>query len=75
MATNTETGEKIFRGIAASPGVTQGKILVLDKGQEERPHRRVLRTEEADTELKRFEAALVDTRRELRSIRESNAYL
>ena len=71
MAANTETGERIFRGIAASPGVTQGKILVLDKGQEQRPHRRVLRMEETNAELQRFKSALVETRRELRDIRET----
>ena len=71
MAANTESEERIFRGIAASPGVTQGKILVLDKGQEQRPHRRVLRMEETDAELQRFESALVETRRELRDIRET----
>jgi len=71
VAANNEIGERIFRGIAVSPGVTQGKILVLDKGQEERPHRRILQEEEADSELRRFETALVETRRELRDIRET----
>ena len=44
---------------------------MLDKGQEQRPHRRVLRMEETDAELQRFESALVETRRELRDIRET----
>lgn len=51
--------------------MTQGKILVLDRGQEERPRRRVLRADATDGEMERFEAALVETRRELREIRDT----
>ncbi|MBL68778.1 MAG: phosphoenolpyruvate--protein phosphotransferase [Verrucomicrobiales bacterium] len=71
MASTIEAGETIFRGIGVSPGVTQGKVLVLEKGQEERPRRRPIPAKQVESELNRLEAALTKTRGELRTIRDS----
>jgi phosphotransferase system enzyme I (PtsI) len=57
-------GERTFRGIAVSPGVCHGRILVLGK-----PHAHVpkhsLSPEQLADELQRLEQALVNTRKEL----------
>ena len=56
MAERLHEGEKIFRGIPVSSGVSRGRVLVLDKSR----HVHALRTlseEEVADELSRFERA------------------
>jgi len=58
-------GEKIFRGIPASPGVCRGRILVLGKPNTEAVIRHRVPDGEVPGELKRLEQALVDTRHQI----------
>ena len=61
------TGEKIFPGIAVSPGVSQGRVLVLGKA-----HAASARYSIADAQLpaevNRFKQALVATRQQLSEV-------
>ena len=63
MPDAARTGEKIFRGIAVSPGVCRGKFLVLGKPHSEAIGHHQVSPDEVAGELKRFEQALVETRR------------
>ena len=67
---STESSEQIFRGIAVSPGVVQGKILVLDRGHEEPPKRQPVKEKDVPAEIARLEEALTNTRAQIRKIRE-----
>ncbi|MGH7951674.1 MAG: phosphoenolpyruvate--protein phosphotransferase [Limisphaerales bacterium] len=60
-------GEKVFRGIAVSPGICRGKILVLHRAR----HvigRRELPDEKIAPEVSRFEKSLVQTRRQISEV-------
>ncbi len=63
-----QPGEQIFRGIAASAGVVQGRVLVLDGGQVEAPERRLIPEKKVSSEIDRLEAALVRTREQIRDL-------
>lgn len=61
------TGEKIFHGIPASGGVCHGKILVLKDSTRSAPAYQ-LSEDQVDSEIGRFENALVETRRQILDI-------
>lgn len=58
------TGQKVYKGIAVSPGVSRGKIIVLSKKEDSVPHRH-LADDELPRESERFEQALAETRRQI----------
>jgi phosphotransferase system enzyme I (PtsI) len=57
-------GEKILRGIPASPGVSRGRLFVLRRADTTVPRRELTETE-LDAEVERLERALVDTRHQV----------
>jgi phosphotransferase system enzyme I (PtsI) len=57
-------GEQTFRGIPVSPGVCQGRILVLGKPHTHVPKRAVAE-DQLTNEVQRLEQALIKTRQEL----------
>jgi phosphotransferase system enzyme I (PtsI) len=67
MASSSRLGEKTFRGIAVSPGVCRGPVLVLGNRADEIPHF-ALREEDLVAEVERFEKALVTTRHQILEI-------
>ncbi len=60
-------GEKTFRGIPVSAGVCRGKIVVLDRARPDIVQRQ-LTDEDLPREIKRLEAALVQTRTQITEI-------
>jgi phosphotransferase system enzyme I (PtsI) len=60
-----QSGERIFRGIPVSPGVCQGKLLVIDQPQDNGVSSRKLTDEELARQVQRLEQALIDTRHEI----------
>lgn len=69
MPTQDRSGEKVMRGVAASPGICRGRVVVLGQDQPE-PVRRQLEEAEVVTEIERLEAALVQTRREVQELQQ-----
>lgn len=67
MAETGDNRERIFRGIAASEGVCQAKVIVLRKPEDEIP-RRAISEEEIPAEIRRFEQALSQTRTDIREV-------
>lgn len=68
----SETGdqrERVFRGVAASEGVCEGKIVVLQKPDDHVPHRSISPDEISD-EIRRFEEALARTRQDIKEVQE-----
>lgn len=63
-----DRGERIFRGIGASPGVVRGRIVVMDHDHGERPARRRLEADQLPDELELLQTALAETRREISAI-------
>jgi len=59
------SGEKIFRGIPVSPGVSRGKILVLGKSLDDKIPKHHLTEEQLPREAQRLEQALIETRRQI----------
>lgn len=64
MPEATNQGERVFRGIPVSAGVSRGKILVLGTTSGGIPHRKV-GEEELVQEVRRLEEALVETRQQI----------
>ncbi|HNQ72274.1 MAG TPA: phosphoenolpyruvate--protein phosphotransferase [Verrucomicrobiota bacterium] len=64
MAEQVSASERILRGIPVSPGVCQGRILVLDKTRF-RVEKRLVPDAEISGELNRFQQALVKTREQM----------
>lgn len=60
--------EKIFKGIAAAPGVSVGKVFVHVENELYIPHYRI-DLDEVEGEIRRFEKALLQTRHEISEIR------
>ena len=60
-------GEKIFRGIPVSPGVSRGKILVLNQRRNQIPQY-TLCEEDLPREVQRLEQALIQTRHEIAEV-------
>ena len=65
MAEPARSGERVFRGIPVSAGVSRGKILVLGKPESDLVSQTSLSEGEAIEEIHRFEKALVETRRQI----------
>jgi phosphotransferase system enzyme I (PtsI) len=67
MPDNRPSEEKIFHGIAVSPGVSQGRVVVLGKARVASA-RHTLPEAAVPAEVRRFEQALVKTRQQLLEI-------
>lgn len=67
MPSPYRSGEKVWRGIAASPGVCRGKILVL-RDDEPAVERRLITETETEDEIGRLEGALVSARLEVQEL-------
>ncbi len=61
-------GQRILHGIAVSPGVCRGKILVLSDQRVDSVPRRAISAEERPREMQRLEQALTETRRQLMAV-------
>ncbi len=72
MQTPPHKGEKVYRGIPASPGVCRGKVFVLGKGIPHVP-RRQLAQDEVTAEIDRLERALAETMRQIIDIQQKVA--
>ncbi len=64
MASHAHAGEKVYQGIAVSPGVCRGKVVLAGKKPGEIPQR-ILAEEEVAPSLDRFHKALLATRQQL----------
>ena len=62
-------GERIFRGIPVSPGVSRGKVIVLSKQTDKVPEQH-LPHDQIAAEVQRFEQALIDTRRDIAAMQD-----
>lgn len=67
MPDSARKGETIFRGIPVSDGVCRGKVLVLGRAHSTVPRHEIAEGELA-AEIKRFEHALVQTRKDIQEI-------
>lgn len=69
MSTQQRPGEFVLRGIAASPGVCRGKVLLLT---DDTPaiERREITEAEISGEVERLENALIETRREVSALQQ-----
>ncbi len=67
MAERLHEGERIFRGIPVSAGVSRGRVLVLDRTSHILSQRTLSETEVAD-ELGRLEQALTQTRHQVHEL-------
>ena len=67
MPSQNRSGEIVLRGVAASPGVARGKILVLTDAPPTFDDRE-LGESEIDAEILRLERALVETRYEVQDL-------
>jgi len=62
-----QRGEKVFSGIPVSPGVSRGKVFVLESQSQTVPQRELTEAEVAP-ELQRMEQALTRTRHEVQEV-------
>lgn len=67
MSETSDHRERIFRGIAASEGVCQAKVIVLRKPDAEIP-RQTIAEEDLPNEILRFQQALSQTRSDIREV-------
>ena len=67
MPASNRSGELVLRGVAASPGVSRGKILVVTDSQPT-IDTRAIDPSEIESEIQRLEQALVDTRFEVQKL-------
>lgn len=58
------SGEKVFRGIAASPGIAIGRAVVLRRDEPKTAPRRIT-SSQIDAEIERFQAAIKATHKRL----------
>ena len=70
MPANRIQIETFFRGIAVSPGVCRGKVLILERGHEEEPPRRPIAAERVEEELARFQRSHAAIRHQILQIQE-----
>jgi phosphoenolpyruvate-protein phosphotransferase (PTS system enzyme I) len=63
-------GERILHGIAVSPGVCRGRILVLVDNRVDCVPRRTIAEEEFPEQISRLEKAIIETRRQLLAVQE-----
>ena len=68
MPPAAESGETVLRGIAVSPGVCRGRVLVLNRLVTDAIPRHVLPDTEIPRQLHRLQQALVETRREIQEV-------
>lgn len=64
MPERERAGEKVYRGIPVSGGVSRGAIYVLAPSENSVPHRKIP-TEEVGAEMERLEKALIQTRQQI----------
>jgi len=69
---STQTAETRYGGVAASPGIAIGPLVLL-YADEHIVRKRRIRPEDAQGELTRFEAALLKTRQQIQAIRNQMA--
>ncbi len=60
---------RIIKGIGASPGIAIGVIEIYGRGLQEEVVRREIEAEEVKGEVRRFQRAVAEARRELRAIK------
>src|SRR5438105_9187105 len=65
MVEAARSGERLFRGIPVSPGVSRGKILVLRRPHEDAIAKEHVCEGDLTLQVQRLEQALVDTRHEI----------
>jgi phosphotransferase system enzyme I (PtsI) len=70
MSEPPRMGEKVWRGIAASPGVARGRVLVLGKTLWEAIPKQHLPDSELPGQVKRFEDAMALTRDQIASVQQ-----
>lgn len=72
MQTLPHRGEKVYKGIGASPGVCRGKVFVLGKGI---PHvsKKAISEDEVPAEIDRVERAIAETMRQIVDIQQKVA--
>lgn len=70
MSEISHEGEKILHGIAVSPGVCRGKILILSDNRVDSVPRRPIAEAEVPHQLARLEKAIIETRRQLLAVQE-----
>jgi len=63
-------GEKILHGIAVSPGVCRGKILLLTDSRVDSVPRRTISEEEIPEQIARLQQSVTETRRQLHAVQE-----
>ncbi len=61
-------GEKVLHGIAVSPGVCRGKILLLGDSRIDSVPRREISDEDIPRQMTRLEQAVTETRRQLHAV-------
>ena len=64
MPERERAGEKVYRGIPVSGGVSRGAVYVLAPSENCVPHRKIT-TDEVGTEMERLEKALIQTRQQI----------
>lgn len=72
MSKSSSSNEFVIKGIAASPGIAHGTALVYLQNQLEVPSYSI-REDEIDSELARFERAILETRAEITAVRDKIA--
>lgn len=61
--------ERVFNGIAASPGIAEGRVFLLTQRELTVPKYKIAESDRED-EVARFEAAIVETRKQIQGIRD-----
>jgi phosphotransferase system enzyme I (PtsI) len=67
---NAHAGERILHGIAVSPGVCRGKILILTDDRVDSVPRREISEAEVPEQMARLERAVTETRHQLHQVQE-----
>ncbi len=70
MPESAQEGERVLHGIAVSPGVCRGKILILTDNRVDCVPRRNISEEEVPEQMVRLERAVTETRRQLHQVQE-----
>jgi len=67
---NAHEGERILHGIAVSPGVCRGKLLILTDNRVDCIPRRAISEDEIPQQMTRLEQAVTETRRQLLAVQD-----
>ena len=70
MPDTANEGQRILHGIAVSPGVCRGKVLVLTDNRVDAVPRRAISEEEIHEEINRLERAVSETRKQLIAVQQ-----